>query len=321
MAGSYRRERTALIATVLNEESSIDELLSSIARQTVPPDEIVIADGGSADRTLARLHEWSTRLPLRVVDVRGANISCGRNAAISATGAELIAVTDAGVRLDPEWLAYLHEALSPEADVVSGFFRANPRTTFERALGATTLPERKDIRSENFLPSSRSVLFRRTAWELVGGYPEWLDYCEDLVFDLALKRAGCRFAFAPKAIAHFRPRRSLRAFFRQYYLYARGDGKADLWRVRHAIRYATYLAAALALVTRHPLRWAFLLGVVAYTRRPIQRLDVTNLSWQHRLAAVALVPLIRFTGDVAKMLGYPVGVAWRLAAWTSRSSS
>jgi hypothetical protein len=27
---------------------------------------------------------------------------------------------------------------------------------------------------------------------------------------------------------------------------------------------------------------------------------------------VALVPIIRLTGDVAKMIGYPVGVWWRL---------
>ena len=79
----------------------------------------------------------------------------------------------------------------------------------------------------------------------MGGYPEWLDYCEDLVFDLALQQSGARFAFAPRAIAWFRPRGSLAAFFRQYYRYARGDGKADLWRARHAIRYAVYLGALL----------------------------------------------------------------------------
>src|SRR5262249_41674966 len=159
----------------------------------------------------------------------GANISRGRNVAIAATDAELVAVTDAGVRLDPCWLECLRTGLTPETDGVSGFFSAHPRSTLERALGATTPPTPQDVKPETFLPSSRSVLFRRTQWQAVGGYPEWLDYCEDLVFDFALKRHGARFAFAPTAIAHFRPRSSLRAFFRQYYLYARGDGKAGLW--------------------------------------------------------------------------------------------
>jgi glycosyltransferase involved in cell wall biosynthesis len=297
---------------VLDEAGTLDALLDSVARQRVPPDEVVIVDGGSTDSTVEMLHAWCSRLPLRVIESPGANISRGRNQAIAATTAEVIAVTDAGVRLDEQWLAELRQTLISGVDVVSGFFRADPQTTYERALGATTLPEIADIDSETFLPSSRSVLFRRSAWERAGGYPEWLDYCEDLVFDLALRRTGCRFAFAPTAVAHFRPRTSPRAFFRQYYLYARGDGKADLWRVRHLIRYLTYLIASSLLLKRSRLAWLLLPGAIAYTRRPFQRLDLRGLSPLEASLAMALVPVNRLVGDVAKMLGYPVGVLWRL---------
>jgi glycosyltransferase involved in cell wall biosynthesis len=297
---------------VLNEAGTLDVLLDSVARQSLPPDEVVIVDGGSTDSTVELLHGWRSRLPLRVIEAPGATISRGRNVAIAATRAEIVAVTDAGVWLEPEWLSHLCEALGSDVDVVSGFFCAAPRSTFERALGATTLPEVADVDPERFLPSSRSVVFRRAAWERVGGYPEWLDYCEDLVFDLVLRQAGCRFAFAPNAIAHFRPRPTLRAFFRQYYLYARGDGKADLWRLRHAIRYATYLVASTILLRRSRLAWLLLVGGIAYIRRPYTRVQWSGLTRSQKLVALALVPVIRGVGDVAKMLGYPVGVLWRL---------
>ncbi|HUS14375.1 MAG TPA: glycosyltransferase, partial [Chloroflexia bacterium] len=252
------RVQTSLVMTVRNEAPSIGAVLHSIAEQVRPPDELVIADGGSTDGTLEAITAAAATLPfpVRLLRVPGANISAGRNAAIRATEHSIVAATDAGVRLPPGWLAALiapFEAIGGAAvDVAAGFFAADPQSVFERAMGATVLPVLADVQPETFLPSSRSVAFRKEAWAAVGGYPEWLDYSEDLVFDLALKARGCRFVFVPDAVALFRPRGSLRALWRQYYLYARGDGKADLWRKRHAIRYATYLGAPLlAVAARH----------------------------------------------------------------------
>jgi glycosyltransferase involved in cell wall biosynthesis len=313
-----------VIATVLNERASIDALLESLAAQTRPADEVVIVDGGSRDGTLERLQDWQRRLPaLRVLCEPGCTIARGRNVGIASTTAEVIASTDAGVRLAPDWLALLLARLSADVDVVSGFFKADVQTTFERAMAATVLPTLSEVRPEQFLPSSRSVLFRRRAWQRVGGYPEWLDYCEDLVFDLSLKRAGCRFAFAPAAVAWFRPRGSFGAFFRQYFRYARGDGKAGLWFWRHAIRYGAYTVAHV-LARRGLVGWLLLvLGGLAYTRRPYQRLEplVREVPARERIRAVLLVPVIRLVGDVAKMLGFPIGIAWAWQKWTSRWSS
>jgi GT2 family glycosyltransferase len=163
------------------------------------------------------------------------------------------------------------------------------------------------------------VAFRRAAWEQVQGYPEWLDYCEDLVFDFALRNAGCHFEFHPEARVFFRPRHALGKFFRQYFLYARGDGKAGLWFKRHLVRYATYLGAiplSLALFPFAPalsvVMW--LLGCYALFGRPYRRLFNLwePLSTLDKLSALMWVPVIRISGDMAKMLGYPFGILWRI---------
>jgi glycosyltransferase involved in cell wall biosynthesis len=192
MSAAADAERVALVVTVLNEGETIDALLTSVAAQTRLPDEVHLVDGGSSDDTAARARAWVERgLPLTVTVRPGANISVGRNAAIAATRAPLLAVTDAGVELASDWLERLTAPFAdPTVDLVAGFFRAAPRTPFEAALGATTLPSEDDVEPGAFLPSSRSVAFRRAAWKRVGGYPEWLDYCEDVVFDLALRHAG-----------------------------------------------------------------------------------------------------------------------------------
>jgi glycosyltransferase involved in cell wall biosynthesis len=319
----------SVILTVFNEGAAIRRLLDSLAAQTRPPDEIVVVDGGSSDDTTAQLLAYADRLPLRVMVEPGANISRGRNLAIRAAQGDLLALCDAGVRLEPGWLQAITRPLlaDPAVMVVSGWFEADAATAFELAMGATVLPMADEIDPAAFLPSSRSLALRKAAWEAVGGYPEWLDYCEDLVFDLALRAQYGSFAWAPAAVAHFRPRGSLRVFFRQYYRYSRGDGKADLWRQRHAVRYVTYLLAAPLLAVLgwlvSPVLWLIgLLAFAAYCARPYRRLfrlwrrplaDGRLLTPIEKLYTILLPPVIRVVGDVAKMVGYPVGVGWRRA--------
>ncbi len=312
--------KVSLIATVKNEGEALRPLLDSILDQTRQPDEVVISDGGSTDNTLAILDEYRQWLPLRVIVEPGSNISRGRNVAVAAAEGDIIAGTDAGVVLSPTWL---EELVAPFADesvqVVSGWFEADPYTDFEVVMGSTVLPTIDDIDPETFLPSSRSVAYRKSAWAAVGGYPEWLEHSEDLVFDMALRERFGPFPFAPGAVAYFRPRPNLRAFYRQYYAYARGDGKANLWIKRHAVRYATYLIG-IPLILRWIWRekwigWALMaVGVGAYTRRPAERLWASTWGWRPpaRLRAFALIPIIRLIGDVAKMIGYPAGLAWRV---------
>jgi glycosyltransferase involved in cell wall biosynthesis len=310
--------KVSVVATVRNEETTVDDLIRSLLAQTRTPDEIVLSDGGSTDRTVRRIHHWiESGAPIRLVEASGANIAVGRNRAIAAAVGDVIACTDAGTQLDPQWLRHLIAPFSSGADVVMGFFVAAPQTIFERALAAATLPDVDEVKPERFIPSSRSIAYTRQAWERVRGYPEWLDYCEDVVFDLALRREGFQFTWAPNAVVYYRPRASVRAFFRQYFLYARGDGKANLWPQRHAIRYATYVGAPLvaAFGFWYKRAWLMLaLGVALYLWLPFRRVarGTDGESASNRVRAFVYIPFLKLVGDVAKMLGYPVGVWWRL---------
>src|SRR5262245_30098843 len=101
------------------------------------PDEVVIADGGSRDGTLERLRERArSEARIRAIEAPG-NRSVGRNAAVRASRAPLIACTDAGVETEHEWLERLTRPFeeNPTVDVVAGFYRPAGRTWFERAAG------------------------------------------------------------------------------------------------------------------------------------------------------------------------------------------
>ena len=335
----------SVILTVLNEEGSIGGLLDSLAEQTRVPNQVLICDGGSVDGTVAAVNDavatHGDRLgEVDVFVIPRANISRGRNEAIARARGPLIAATDAGVRLDRHWLERITSPWHcPEEDAESakplaagGFFVPDANTVFETAMSATVLPVVDEIDPDRFLPSSRSVAFLKSTWQAAGHYPEWLDYCEDLIFDFnvnALNPTNASgFKWRPEAIVHFRPRSSFRSFWKQYYRYARGDGKADLWRKRHAIRYASYLVALPLLLsltvrggTGRTVGFAGLLaGGIAFCWRPWQRLRRigSGLNSQELAVAALLIPVIRVVGDFAKMAGYPVGLCWR---WSNRHRS
>ena len=96
--------KRALIATLFNEADNVSRWWAQIRQQTVPPDEIVIVDGGSTDGTWEKLQHLTANSPVPVkLDQRRCNIAEGRNRAIALTDAEIIASTDAGSFLDPDW--------------------------------------------------------------------------------------------------------------------------------------------------------------------------------------------------------------------------
>ena len=306
----------SLIATLKDEADSIEGFLDGLLRQSRPPDEIVLVDGGSEDGTVAAIEgvREGSAVPIRLIEAPGTNISEGRNIAIEEATHEAIAVTDAGTRPRPDWLEKLVAPLEddPELAVSSGFFLPGGEGWRRRALAIAITPQRQEIDPERFLPSSRSVAFRRAWWRRVGGYPEWLRHCEDLVFDLDLRRAEARFAFVPDAIVVWDARPDLRSLARQYFNYARGDGHAGLWPKRHYARYTAY-ALGLAVLWRWPANPLALAGLALgwtgyqarFLRRVIRIRPSAEASEQAR--ALAYVPLVVTTGDAAKMVGYAVG--------------
>ena len=307
--------RVALVLTVLDEIDTIGDLLATVDAQTRPPDEVVVVDGGSRDGTVEVLRAWAAQAAGRtVLVVPGANISAGRNAAVAATTSDVVAVTDAGCRLDPQWLEHLAGALAdPGVHVAMGFYAPDARTNFEVLVSCLNLPDADEVDGAAFLPSARSVAYRREVFDAVGGYPEWLAIGEDMHFDLAMVRAGFRRVFVPEALVHWRLRADVRSFLRQYYRYARGDGIAGMHARRHAARFATYglLAATLGGPARtRPLSVVPLAGLGWWLRPTLPRAR-RRLGDRWPLAVPA-VPALTLVMDAAKMTGYVAGRARRL---------
>src|SRR4030042_3810424 len=90
--------------TVLNEENNISRLLKSLIYQNVNPDEIIIVDGGSKDKTIQIIRHFQKKDKKIKLIVKNCTRSEGRNIACDIAKNEIIAMTDAGCIPKSNWL-------------------------------------------------------------------------------------------------------------------------------------------------------------------------------------------------------------------------
>jgi glycosyltransferase involved in cell wall biosynthesis len=217
----------SIVLTVYNEHANVNQLLEDILSSSMLADEVVITDGGSTDDTVEIINSYIPQfslkgISLKVITEHGANIAQGRNIAIKNARNEIIAVTDAGCRIDKEWLDRLTRPLrEKKADFVAGFFKAIAFNSFQYILAEVTVSTEPP---KNFLPSSRSVAFNKQTWKKVGGYPEWLKWGEDTFFNKSCISSGAVYEVVPDAIVYWEVRKTFSQAMKQYYHYAFGDG-------------------------------------------------------------------------------------------------
>ena len=307
----FSMTKVSLITTVKNEQATIKDFLDSILQQTRIPDEIIIVDGGSSDSTTDIIKGYTDRLPIISLSSPGSNIAKGRNEAIKKSKYNFIACTDGGCKLTVNWLQNIIEPFEQlSADVVCGFYVPWIQSDFEEIASYLIFPKIEKLKPNSFMPSSRSVAFLKSAWKDVGGYPEWLDTAEDTLFDLNLKKAGKNFAIAKDAVVLWRIRESNRKIFKQYYNYAKGDGKALLFVKRYLPRYFAVVLCVMSAVVLWQNIWFWVLAIPAffgglwlkYVRK------VKKLSPKRFFTA----SLVVFAIESGLLLGYIRGISTRL---------
>ncbi len=311
--------KISLIATLKDEMTNVQEWWKSLEKQTRWPDEVVIVDGGSSDGTFEYLQKVNKFVDVKLHRYEGSNIAAGRNRAISLSTGEVIAVTDGGCVLSPDWLEKLVAPLEEDStlQLVGGIYQPLAENWFERLSACVNLPTIDEIKVDRFLPSSRSIAFRRELWEVLGGYPEWLDYGEDMYFNHQWKRRGINYVVVKDALVWWRMRPNLPSLFRQYFRYSWGDGVSGMYPHRHLARFFTYgwLSIGILLWRNRLWFWGSTLPcALLYAGRRWRRIPhlFENRPEREMLAAVLAVPFCLFFVDIAKMAGYLGGLVRRL---------
>jgi glycosyltransferase involved in cell wall biosynthesis len=273
-ADSVSRFPVSVVVPVRDEAATIELLLDSLAAQVRPPEEIVVVDGGSRDQTPALVARRAAVDPrVRLVRTGDAFPGVGRNRGVEAARHDVIAFTDAGIRVDPRWLLELCRPMErdPTVGVVYGHLEPVTEGLFAECAALAYVPAPREIGGVRVrAPFIVCCLLRRAVWAGVGGFPPFRAG-EDLMFMEAVARSGARVAYTPDAVVHWRLAPGWRATFRRFATYSRHNLRAGRARQWHLGTARLWLAGGIAVVLavfHHPAWLAVpVLGLAARTGR------------------------------------------------------
>ncbi|MCL4353779.1 glycosyltransferase [Patescibacteria group bacterium] len=303
--------RTSLICTVLNEEKTIGRLIDSIAKQSQLPDEVIFVDGGSKDSTVNEIKKFSQKYPklnIRISVIKG-NRSVGRNLAISKATNEIILSTDSGCVLDRNWAKNIVKPFLKGAEVVAGYYKGESRNIFQKCLIPYVLVMPDKVDPKNFLPATRSMAFKKSAWIKAGKFNEKFSHNEDYAFANKLKENKAKIVFCKDAVATWIPRTNFLQAFKMFFRFSLGDIQAGLYREKVVyifLRYtfALYLLLLNVIEKSLVLLFVTILFFLGYLIWSIGK----NYKYIESPKAYVFLPLIQILSDIAVISGSSIGI-------------
>jgi len=264
--------RYSIIIPVYNRPDELEELLGSLARQTVADFETIVVEDGSrlcSDRVCA---EAPAKLHLRYMKKENGGPGPARNYGAAHAEGDYLIILDSDVVLPDGYLAAIEAELAgEEADAFGGPDRSHPSfTPVQKAISysMTAFFTTGGIRGgkkklDRFFPRSFNMGIRRSVYEALGGFAA-MRFGEDVDFSYRIVEAGYSCRLFPGAWVWHKRRTDFTKFFRQVF-------NSGIARINLSKRHP----GTLKLV--HLLPTAFLLGCIVLVAASLLSLSLWPL--------------------------------------------
>ena len=223
----------------LNEEDFIEDVVERVLGQSYPADkmEVLVADGGSTDRTLEILAELERRdARVRCIPNPGKIQAAGMNEIIRQAKGEVLVRLDAHADYADDYIESCVRVLERTgADNVGGAARSLSRNWFQKALcAALDSPlgvggsKYRDASNEGYVESVFNGAFRRRVFETAGMYDPGAITNEDAELNQRILESGGKIFLSRDIVAYYYPRDSYVGLAKQYFKYGKGRARTLL---------------------------------------------------------------------------------------------
>ncbi len=263
----------SVIVTCYNEEKNIQECLHTLVQQTYEEDkyEIIVADGGSKDRTQSIVKEFTqTHHNVNLVVEPRKGTAAGRNAGVKAAQYDHVAFIDADCEAPEDWLETLVEQyqkirLKDKKVIAVGGTNIPPENagSFLQAIGVALdsyIGSFGSVQGRQFKKpmhvsslSNLNVLYNKQKIIDVGYYDESLiSEAEDADINFRLFSAGNRFLFIPYSFVWHKMRPTPKTWLKNMFRYGKGRARLlkrypQMWAISFALPLL-FIAAILSIL-------------------------------------------------------------------------
>lgn len=220
--------RFSIIVPVYNRPGEVDDLLGSLAAQTVRNFEVVITEDGSTVPCKEICDKYASDIDIRYFMQDNNGRSPARNNSMEHATGDYFVFFDSDCVIPPDYFATLAEELDRrQLDCFGGpdaahesFSDPQKAINFAMTSFLTTGGIRGGKASmEKFTPRTFNMGFSREVYERVGGFREM--FSEDIDMSKRIEKAGFTIGLIRSCPVYHKRRMNLRKFFRQVNVFGR----------------------------------------------------------------------------------------------------
>jgi glycosyltransferase involved in cell wall biosynthesis len=227
-----------VVMPVRNEERYIERSLGAVLAQDYPAEfmEVLVADGGSTDRTRELVERLGAGRGVRIIDNPRGIVAPGLNAAVAEARGEIVVRVDGHCEIAPGHVRKAVHYLRTSGEEVAGVggpVETVGETPLARAIavamssrfGAGGSAFRTGVDEPVFADTVPFPAYPRRVLEEAGPFDEELVRNQDDEYNYRLRRAGKKLLLAPDLRSRYYSRADLASLWRQYFQYG-------YWKVR-----------------------------------------------------------------------------------------
>jgi cellulose synthase/poly-beta-1,6-N-acetylglucosamine synthase-like glycosyltransferase len=305
----------SIVVPTFRRPDEVKELLYSLANQTYPEFEVILADG-SPDDSVKDIVEGNWSIQLKHLHKKGLGISESRNWGVRNAVGEMIVFFDSDCIIPPHYFQTVVNYLkSNPVDAYGGPDRADESFDVRQkaiSYAMTSFFTTGGIRGKkghlgNYQPRTFNMGIRKDVFNKLGGFSS-LRVSEDIDLSIRLRKSGYKSSLINSAYVYHKRRSTFYKFYMQVFSF--GKGRIDL-QIRHgdALKpvhmlpslFVLYLAGGLLMGFFSKIFAAlWILSLMFYTI-----LIVADSAVQHKSFAVGIASLY---ASFIMLTGYGMGM-------------